>query len=116
MPIIEHNIVPMPDVVKFHRERSLISGEHGATSLTIKELELHPGWQGRLHTHPIDVAIMVTAGAVQMIVGDEVRTVRAGSTLLAPPGVPHKLINELWVEAQMLVIYPSTDLETDFLE
>ncbi len=32
--------------------------------------------------------MQVMSGAIQAIIGDEVRTVRAGTTLLAPPGVP----------------------------
>ena len=116
MPIIEHSAVSMAEVAEYRRERSLVSREQGASSLTIKELELQPGWEGRLHTHPTDIAIMVMAGAVQIIVGDEIRTVRAGSTLLAPPGVPHKLINELWIPVQLLAIYPTTELETAYLE
>ena len=116
MPIIEHSAVSMVEVADYRRERPLVSREQGASSLTVKELELCPGWEGRLHTHPTDIAIMVMAGAVQIIVGDEIRTVRAGSTLLAPPGVPHKLINELWIPAQLLAIYPTTELETNFLE
>ena len=79
-------------------------------------MELHPGWEGRLHTHPTDIAIMVTGGAVQMVVGDEIHTVRTGFTMVAPPGVPHKLINQLWVPVRLLVIYPTTALETDVLE
>lgn len=116
MPIIEHSAVRMPEVVEYQRERFLVSKEQGAISLTIKEVELHPGWEGRLHTHPTDIAIMVTAGAVQVVLSDEIRTVRAGCTLLAPPGVPHKLINRLWVPVRVLVTYPASDLETDFLE
>ena len=116
MPIIEHNAVLMPEVADYRRERWLVSKEQGAASLTIKELELYPGWQGRLHTHPTEVAVIVMAGAVQMIVDDEVRTVRLGFTLLAPPGIPHKLVNELWIPTQLLVIYPTAELETDFLE
>lgn len=116
MPIIEHSAIRMPEVVEYRRERFLVSRDGGAESLTIKEVELHPGWEGRLHTHPTDIAIMLTAGAVQVVLGDEIRTVRAGCTLLAPPGVPHKLINRLWVPARVLVTYPASDLETDFLE
>ena len=116
MPIIEHSAVAMAEVAEYRRERSLVSRDQGASSLTVKELELAPGWEGRLHTHPTDIAIMVMAGAVQIIVGDEIRTVRAGSTLLAPPGVPHKLINELWIPVQLLAIYPTTELETSYLE
>ena len=85
MPIIEHGTVPMPQVVDRQRQRALVSKEQGAQSLTIYEVELQPGWEGRLHTHPTDVAIMVMAGAVQMVLGDEVATVRPGTTMLAPP-------------------------------
>ena len=116
MPIIEHSDIRMPEVVDRRRERFLVSQRDGATSLTIKEVELHPGWEGRLHTHPTDVAIMVMAGAVQIVLDDELTTVRAGCTLLAPPGVPHKLINQLWVPVRVLVTYPSAEPVTDYLE
>ena len=116
MPIIEHSSIRMTAVVDCRTERSLVSPAQGAVSLTVKEVELHPGWQGRLHTHPTDMSIMVMAGAVQLIIGDELQTVRAGCTLFAPPGVPHKLVNRLWIPVRLLVIYPTTDLETDYLE
>ena len=116
MPIIEHGTVPMPEVVDHQRQRALVSKQQGAQSLTINEVELQPGWEGRLHTHPTDVAIMVMSGAVRMVLGDELRTVRPGFTLLAPPGVPHKLVNQLWIPVRVLVISPTTELETDYLE
>ena len=116
MPIIEHGTVPMTSVADRQSQRTLVSKQQGARSLTINEVELQPGWEGRLHTHPTDVAIMVMTGAVQMILGDEVTTVRPGTTMLAPPGVPHKLVNRLWVPVRLLVTYATTDLETDYLE
>ena len=88
MPIIEHSEIRMPAPVDNHRERSFVSREQGAVSLTIKEIELHPGWEGRRHTHPTDIALMVMAGAVQLGLGDEVSTIRAGTTVLAPPVEP----------------------------
>jgi mannose-6-phosphate isomerase-like protein (cupin superfamily) len=59
---------------------------------------------------------MVQEGSIQMAVGDEVQTVRSGSTLLAPPEVPYKLCNNTWVAARMLVISPTSTLETTYLE
>ena len=44
------------------------------------------------------------------------QTVRAGCTLFAPPEVPHKLVNRLWIPVRLLVMYPSTDQETTYLE
>ena len=115
MPVVEHSTVRLSEVVDYRRERTLVSTEQGATSLTVKEVELQPGWEGRMHTHPTDIAVMVTGGAIQMEIGDEIHTVRTGFTMVAPPGVPHRLINQLWMPATMLVIYPATELETNFL-
>jgi quercetin dioxygenase-like cupin family protein len=56
------------------------------------------------------------SGAIQALVGDEVRTVRAGTTLVIPPGVPHQLINHLWTPAVLLVTYPSAELDTEHLD
>ena len=116
MPIIEHSTVRMSAPADNRAERTFVSAEQGAAALTIKEVELHPGWEGHLHTHSVDMAIMVMAGAVQLIIGDELRTVRAGCTLFAPPGVPHKLINKLWIPVRLLIIYPTCDLETEYLD
>ena len=58
----------------------------------------------------------MTAGAVQLIVGDEVQTVRSGNTMAAPAGVPHRVVNNLWVAATMLVIDATNDLSTQYLE
>ena len=116
MPIIDHSSIRLTPVMDRVRERYLVSKDQGAVSLTIKEVEVSPGWENRMHTHPVDVSIQVLSGAIQVILGDEVRTVRAGTTLLAPPGVPHKLIHHLWTPAVLLITYPSAELETDYLE
>ena len=116
MPIIEHNAVASQRVSSHLSERFFVSRDLGADSLTIKEVEVSPGWEGRLHTHPVDFAVMVMSGAVQLIIDDEVRTVRQGSTLLAPPGTPHKLVNKLWIPVRLIITYPAADLETHFLE
>ena len=116
MPIIDHAKVRLTPTMERVRERHLVSKDLGAVSLTVKEVEISPGWEGRMHTHPIDVSIQVLSGAIQVILGDEVQTVRPGTTLLAPPGMPHKLIHHLWTPALLLITYPSSELETEYLE
>ncbi len=116
MPIIDHADVRLAPAAERVRERYLVSKDQGAVSLTVKEVEISPGWEGRMHTHPVDVAIQVTSGAVQVVIGDEVQTIRSGHTILAPPGVPHKLINKLWTPVQLLVTYPDTYPQTSYLE
>ena len=116
MPIIDHATIRLAPAMERVRERYLVSKDLGAVSLTVKEVEISPGYEGRMHTHPVDISIQVTSGAIQIILGDEIRTVRAGTTLLAPPGLPHKLIHHLWTPALLLITYPSAELETDHLE
>ena len=116
MPIIDNNATPMPPPEDGRSARRFVNKEAGAVNVTIGELVMQDGSALRLHTHPTDIAMMVTAGAIQVMIGDHVETVRAGCTLLAPPGVPHKLINQLWIPARMWVTYPASELETTYLE
>ena len=116
MPYIDHSDIRMPAATDRSSERYFVSSAQGAESLTIKEVQLNPGWEGRMHVHNTDVSIQVTSGAVQAIIGDEVRTVRAGTTLLAPPGTPHKLVNHLWTPVVLLVTYPTNEPQTSYLE
>ena len=106
----------MPTPVDRRSSRSLVSSDDGAASLTIREVVVEPGTDERLHTHPTDEAVIVTEGSVQLIVGGEAQTVRAGYTMLAPPGVPHKVVNNTWVAAKMLVISPTGSPETGYVE
>ena len=116
MPIINHNSQPMLQSDEFASLQPLVTKAHGATSLTVQEVTIKPGMEGRLQTHPVDVAFMMIEGSIQMIVGNEVRTVRSGNTLLAPPGTPYKLVNNTWVPARLLMIFPATQLEKKILE
>lgn len=116
MPIIDHSTQRRMVRDDFTSERDLVTSEHGATALTIREIIIEPGGSSRLCTHPTDMAIMVQEGSIQMVVGEEVQTVRSGYTLLAPPHVPYKLINNTWVAARMLVISPTPAVHTEYLE
>ena len=116
MPVIDHSTQRLSEPTDKVSSRGMITEEHGAESLSIREIVIEPGYRGRLHTHDTDEAVMVVEGSIQFIVGDEVRTVRSGYSMLAPPGVAHKLVNNTWVSARMLVIRPTTEQSTTHLE
>ena len=116
MPIINHSSQPVLQSDEFSSLRPLVTKDHGATSLTVQEVIIKPGMEGRLQTHPVDVAFMMLEGSIQMVVGNEVRTVRSGNTLLALPGTPYKLINNTWVPARLLMIFPAAQLDRQVLE
>jgi quercetin dioxygenase-like cupin family protein len=116
MPIIDHHMQPTAAAEEFARVRPLVTQAHGATALTVQEVIMNPGMATRRQSHPVDMAFIMLEGSMQMIVGEEVRTVRAGSTLLAPPGVPYQLVNHTWVPARLWRIYPAVQLETAVVE
>ena len=69
MPVIDHSEQPMPEPTDKRSIRKLVSAEHGAESLSISELIVHPGSEGRLHVHDSDEAVMVVEGSIQFVIG-----------------------------------------------
>ncbi len=116
MPIIDHRTQPPPEAVDGRESRRFVTKDAGAASLTVGELVMHHGSALRLHTHPTDEAIILVEGAVQMVVGDETRTVTPGHTLLAPPGTPHRLVNNSGADAKMYTIFPTDNPTTTYVD
>ena len=132
MPIIDHRNQPalipangvewQPDANKegTHQNpgesRRFLTKDAGAVSLTISELTLHPGSEIRMHTHPHDEAVVLLEGSVQMVVGGESRTATPGHTLLAPPGIPHRLVNNSQGDVRMYNIFPTDNPIIDYVD
>ena len=116
MSIIDNNASPMPDPVEGRSARRFVNKEAGAANLTIGELIMEDGSALRLHTHPTDEAIILLDGRIEMVVGDEHREVSAGHTLLAPPGVPHCLINHTGAPARLYTIFPTDETQTEYVD
>lgn len=116
MPIIDHRTQPPLVPVDGRKSRRFVTKEAGAVSLIIGELVMHPGSALRLHIHPSDEAIVLLEGSVEMIVGGESRTVTAGHTLLAPPGTPHRLVNNSGGDARMFTVFPTDNPTTTYVD
>ena len=116
MSIIDNNATPMPQPEDGRSARRFVNKEAGAASLTIGELVMQDGAALRLHTHPTDEAIILLEGRVEMVVGDEQREVSAGHTLLAPPGIPHRLINNTGSLARMYTVFPTDNPQTEYVD
>jgi quercetin dioxygenase-like cupin family protein len=116
MPIINNNAVPMPKPEDGRSARRFVTKAVGAANVTIGELVMQHGAALRLHTHPTDEAIILLEGQVEMVVGDERRVVSAGHTLLAPPGTPHRLINNTGAPARMYTVFPTDNPQTEYVD
>ncbi len=74
--------------------RTLAGPEHGITTFFIQEDRLETGARIPLHTHPVDEVLVVVEGRLTVTAGAETQTVPSDTTLVIPPGTPHRLVND----------------------
>jgi quercetin dioxygenase-like cupin family protein len=116
MPIIRHAaqkpLEPYPGIKSLPVARK----EFGAVSLSISDTTVRPGARIPLHIHPgHEEAIVILEGELEATLGDEVRVLGPGNTVLAPPDVKHKLENKGKVPARFLAIFPVIEPKRSFL-
>jgi mannose-6-phosphate isomerase-like protein (cupin superfamily) len=75
-----------------------------------------PGEGPRLHRHPYEEVFVVLAGEVTFVLGDERRVARAGETVVAPSGVPHRFTNTGAGRLRQVDVHVSPRFETEWLE
>ena len=117
MAIFPHDKLPVERSSPTVALRRVVVGEMGASSLTVWDLLLEPGGQIPLHIHPShEEAIILVEGTLEAAVGDEVRTVSAGASIIAPPGIRHKLRNSGAGPARILAIFPTLQVQRQLVE
>ena len=94
----------------------LLSGEDTGGAYCLLDLKVAPGKGVPRHTHTReDEALFVLSGELEAIVGDEVFTLRAGETLIAPRNIPHQLRNSGAVANHYLILFSPAGFE-EFLK
>ena len=94
----------------------LLSGEDTGGAYCLLDLKVAPGKGVPRHTHTReDEALFVLSGELEAIVGDEVFTLRAGETLIAPRNIPHQLRNSGAVANHYLIMFSPAGFE-EFLK
>lgn len=90
----------------------LLSGEDTGGAYCLLDLRVAPGKGVPRHTHTReDEAIFVLSGELEAIVGDELFTLRAGETLIAPRNIPHHLRNSGTVSNHYLIMFSPSGFE-----
>ena len=94
----------------------LLSGEDTGGAYCLLDLKVAPGKGVPRHTHTLeDEALFVLCGELEAIGGDEVFTLRAGETLMAPRNIPHQLRNSGNVPNHYLIMFSPAGFE-EFLK
>jgi len=93
----------------------LVGADHGATISIILDRSL-PGQGPRLHRHPYDETWVVEEGTLRFQLGDAHYDAGPGAILIAPPGTPHKFLNQGPERARLVCIHASPTFITEWLE
>ena len=89
-----------------------LSGADTGGAYCLLEIGLAPAMMVPRHTHTReDETYYVLAGELEVIVGDEVSTLRPGESLTAPRNIPHHLRNSGKVENHYLIMFSPAGFE-----
>jgi quercetin dioxygenase-like cupin family protein len=89
--------------------------DHGASISLILD-RTKPGQGPRLHRHPYDETWVVQEGNLTFQLGDERFKTGPGDIVIAPPGVPHKFVNDGPGPSNLVCIHANPTMVTEWLE
>jgi mannose-6-phosphate isomerase-like protein (cupin superfamily) len=85
--------------------RILLSAQQTGGQFTLIEGIMPPGGDGGLHVHEReDESMTILEGELEVTVGEEVRTSKAGASYFAPRGVPQRLRNRGAIPMRSLLV------------
>lgn len=61
-------------------------------NLMLSYLEMDPGAEVPMHSHPHEQGGILLEGTLQLTIGDETRVCRPGAMFIIPPDVPHRAV------------------------
>jgi quercetin dioxygenase-like cupin family protein len=83
---------------------ALATPSRGATGVSVIRQRQQPGGANPDHTHDREEVLVLLAGEVTVRSGDETYTLRAGDSLIVPPGTPHAVTNPGSIPAEWLIV------------
>ncbi|MBI4310354.1 MAG: cupin domain-containing protein [Chloroflexi bacterium] len=116
MPIVKKGQVPAEDLAG-NTAQPLARANLGSTSLTVTQITIPPGSRVRLHTHPgHEECMVILSGSLTALMAGQEERVSAGDTIIAPADVVHGLRNNSGRPATIFAIFPTTDVQRNYLE
>ena len=95
---------------------AIVDGDSGAESTAVADLTMAPESQVPTHIHPTEETMYILEGELDAVLGNDVVTVRAGETVLAPPGVKHGFVNRSGAPARLMAIFPTDHPERTYVD
>ena len=76
----------------------------GAKDVSVIRQRQQPGGFNPLHTHDVEEVMLLLSGELEVTTGDTTHTLRAGDSLILPPGISHQLANRSDIVAEWLIV------------
>ena len=116
MPIIRKGEVPAGEL-SGNVQQALANANLGSASLTVSQVTINPGGEIRLHTHPgHEECMVILSGELQAVMSGSQEPITAGDTVVAPSDVVHGLKNTSDQPATFIAIFPTTDVQRNWIE
>ena len=116
MPILDKNEADVSERYPGVHRWQVVDGNKGADGLSVGHLTFDPDSIVPNHVHPTEEAMVLLDGELEAVLGDEVRPVKAGQTVLAPAGVKHGFVNRSGKQATLMAIFPTPEVEITLVE
>ena len=116
MPIVPHKSLRVEEPYPSFRSCSVVNKGLGSESVTALKVDIGPGGQIPMHTHPgHEEAIIILEGTATTVMENETRAVEAPATMLVPQGVRHQIINTGTTPLHILAIFPTVDVTREWV-
>jgi quercetin dioxygenase-like cupin family protein len=105
MAVFQHNDLPAHKLPRI-TTRVLVDLASGAASSTVWEQWISPDGFIPLHYHDVEEVLVILAGAVELIHGENRTVVESSASILIPPRELHALKPEGAAEVHLLAFFP----------
>ncbi len=116
MPILDKNESDVEERFPGVKRWQVVDGGKGAEALSLGHLTFEPESAVPNHTHPTEEAMLLVEGELDAVLGNEVTTVKAGQTVLAPAGVRHGFVNRSGKQASLMAVFPTANIEITLVD
>lgn len=107
MNVIRASEISYQETPGANRTAGIATPSRGAREVSVIRQRQQPGGGNPAHTHDREEVMLVTAGSVEVRIGDDGVRLGAGDTLVIPAGTAHRLANTGDVDAEWLLIAPA---------
>ena len=107
MAVFYHESLPVHTVPRI-QTRILVGDDSGAATTTIWEQWIEPGGHIPLHYHEVEEVLILLAGSVELVMGDQQEVVSAPATIVIAPHLVHGLQHAGSEQVHLLAMFPET--------